>query len=196
MPFSQLMRISIHAPHTRGDRELRRHHVLLAISIHAPHTRGDSKSRSIGNVPIIFQSTPLIRGATKAGWRDREWRVFQSTPLIRGATCYVSGIVYEHVISIHAPHTRGDMRSSARATSKMISIHAPHTRGDTTRTSRTRTTWHFNPRPSYEGRPQHIVQLKSNALYVVSQCKRSLATSAKKLLSHINIRLSRCEGAV
>ena len=55
---------------------------------------------------------------------------FQSTPLIRGATWVLSANYNAQIISIHAPHTRGDRTSFTRATFGMISIHAPHTRGD------------------------------------------------------------------
>ena len=35
-----------------------------SISIHAPHTRSDKDFQTGGMIPAIFQSTPLIRGAT------------------------------------------------------------------------------------------------------------------------------------
>ena len=123
-----------------------------------------------------FQSTPLMRGATCVEKIFISVKRFQSTPLMRGATdiwqsttrmpdgfnprpsCegrrHVHRMVQVHaVVSIHAPHARGDpavcvitiatllfqstplMRgaTAARADKQLmldVSIHAPHARGD------------------------------------------------------------------
>ena len=78
-------------------------------------------------------------------------------------------------ISIHSPHTRGDITDSSYVTTAAlfqsaplmrgetgtttlldilegISIHSPHTRGDRTSASPRWRTSYFNPLPSYEGR--------------------------------------------
>ena len=82
---------------------------------------------------------------------------------------------YIQDISIHAPHTRGDLRNSLNPAMFLyfnprpsyegrlqlfilglrrflISIHAPHTRGDAHRKCNRERGDDFNPRPSYEGR--------------------------------------------
>ena len=57
------------------------------------------------------------------------------------------------IISIHSPHTRGDLCGESRRYTASISIHSPHTRGDVChRRSRGDLQRDFNPLPSYEGR--------------------------------------------
>ena len=118
--------------------------VLQRISTHAPHTRGDrSRIRLPGPHPA-FQPTPLIRGATYRNHAVALPRLeFQPTPLIRRATEHQAGGLQLPAISTHAPHTRGDC-------------------------ARTRFPWsrtHFNPRPSYEGRPIILSFFASSALF-------------------------------
>ena len=82
-----------------------------------------------GNHPL-FQSTPLMRGATEVVTQTLEPLEFQSTPLMRGATIYQVSEEYQLMVSIHAPHARGDL--SRTQLSPVFSC--------------------FNPRPSCEGR--------------------------------------------
>ena len=56
-----------------------------------------------------FQSTPLMRGATRARTSGTTGSIrFQSTPLMRGATPAGTVHAVSPVVSIHAPHARGD----------------------------------------------------------------------------------------
>ena len=80
--------ISIHAPHTGGDRRPEGTCGQLIISIHAPHTGGDGLPPARRGWVKAFQSTPPIRGATTGETKDRA----------------------AIIISIHAPHTGGDAR--------------------------------------------------------------------------------------
>ncbi len=89
------------------------------------------------------------------------------------------------MISIHAPHTRGDLPSVTQLTTRLIfqstplirgataaeptffifvsiSIHAPHTRGDHNASCATPTRRYFNPRPSYEGRLTRASEKRSS----------------------------------
>ena len=115
------------------------------ISIHSPHMRGD------GVIPISvdsharFQSTPLIRGETIGARLVKLCDLFQSTPLIRGETRFAPCHYAKSTISIHSPHTRGDSSRSARRPSPR---------------------WHFNPLPSYEGRP--VAQYRRELAEVIS----------------------------
>ena len=81
---------------------------LLGISIHSPHARGDhtplnssDSQKKFQSTPLMrgetiiitavfhlpeFQSTPLMRGETWTGWLHSVHRQFQSTPLMRGET--------------------------------------------------------------------------------------------------------------
>ena len=58
------------------------------------------------------------------------------------------------VVSIHAPHARGDLQSVYVFLLPRVSIHAPHARGDTCPLRAPAARKRFNPRPSCEGRPQ------------------------------------------
>ena len=56
-------------------------------------------------------------------------------------------------ISIHSPHTRGDVTALQRRMNEFqISIHSPHTRGDFQGLVPFLRIPHFNPLPSHEGR--------------------------------------------
>ena len=56
-------------------------------------------------------------------------------------------------ISIHSPHTRGDLFRELKAIIEQpISIHSPHTRGDSSAFSCASRMIYFNPLPSHEGR--------------------------------------------
>ena len=91
-----------------------------------------------------------MRGATSKNQFQLAALEFQFTPLMRGATNTV-GFVKSFVVSIHAPHARGDgyvarrtwhavfqftplMRGATAETEEPltvgVSIHAPHARGD------------------------------------------------------------------
>ena len=100
------------------------------ISIHAPHTRGDVSGFFIILRILTFQSTPLIRGATTYGATPRGGRHFNPRPSYEGRPVLT---VYDCLV-------------------EDISIHAPHTRGDLHPLLSHRLTRYFNPRPSYEGR--------------------------------------------
>ena len=148
---------------------------LHLISIHAPHTRSDDNGASGCAEAVGFQSTLLIRGATisKISMLARQSR-FQSTLLIRGATPCSPVTLCGQTISIHAPHTRSDTGGRTKKRRNGISIHAPHTRSDqidsiwktsfqfqSTLLIRGATRLilsgkplsNFNPRSSYEERP-------------------------------------------
>ena len=104
----------------------------IIISIHAPHTRSDKQlaDDKRGRV-FLFQSTLLIRGATAILIIAVCVDIFQSTLLIRGATIRPLSAYQSYAISIHAPHTRSDPTTTrANGLSRQISIHAPHTRSD------------------------------------------------------------------
>ena len=148
--------------------------IKLSISIHSPHTRGDRMriwlSSATGyfnplpshegrlnfpaplRVAAPFQSTPLTRGETPTAWSSGAIAIFQSTPLTRGETLQIAG-AFAHTIFQSTPLTRGEtfvpsrMRGVDRfqstpltrgetpfysdlAEDKLISIHSPHTRGD------------------------------------------------------------------
>ena len=77
---------------------------------------------------------------------------FQSTPLMRGATRDQRRTGRVMVVSIHAPHARGDRRLAPLAPRGLVSIHAPHARGDCPLQLDVIERAGFNPRPSCEGR--------------------------------------------
>ncbi len=100
------------------------------ISIHAPRMRGDDGGPDADTALNDFNPRPSYEG--------RPWSSPSTAPTS---------------ISIHAPRMRGDHSHGARPVSRAISIHAPRMRGDCRRATGWRRGSHFNPRPSYEGRP-------------------------------------------
>ena len=122
--------VSIHAPHARGDQMVTLLSTTAICFNPRPSCEGRLIPKTIADQIIKFQSTPLMRGATRVTSPPAGTDGFQSTPLMRGATD--GRLVEPHalVVSIHAPHARGDARAAR---------YRPPTR-------------RFNPRPSCEGR--------------------------------------------
>ena len=87
MPGERAIKISIHSPHTRGDRT------------HARNRYDDDH----------FNPLPSYEGRRERQKKLALYNIFQSTPLIRGETrpqiLFCGSLV---AISIHSPHTRGD----------------------------------------------------------------------------------------
>ena len=127
--------------------------VEALISIHAPHTEGDGRERMRRFRMNYFNPRPPHGGRPREIGSCLPLSSFQSTPPTRRATYAVDGGYTGTEISIHAPHTEGDVdramqgRLSVRFQSTpptrratrlhtpgdvypSISIHAPHTEGD------------------------------------------------------------------
>ena len=104
------------------------------ISIHAPLTRCDLMKASSSMGFSIFQSTHLLRGATYQRGFGHDLEEFQSTHLLRGATGSYALTNPPCLISIHAPLTRCDR------------VFLPHPQHPS----------YFNPRTSYEVRPEEV----------------------------------------
>ena len=142
-------------PLTRGE-TVRRfvYRRLIPISIHSPHTRGDRWPNGKSSKLIAFQSTPLIRGETRLAIRHISILLyFNPLPSYEGRPGCCTVRREKNKISIHSPHTRGDRGKMNMNLSTFISIHSPHTRGDAGVASVPPITKHFNPLPSHEGRP-------------------------------------------
>ncbi len=74
----------------------------------APLMRGATPFGFPPSSPPLFQSAPLMRGATaRLVHLQRLWR-FQSAPLMRGATAARRLSSQVQIVSIRAPHARGD----------------------------------------------------------------------------------------
>ena len=122
--------VSIHAPHARGDHARVHGGHPLIVSIHAPHARGDRTwSRRL---PIRggFNPRPSCEGRQghcKLLQRDT---CFNPRPSCEGRRERAVADAERPAVSIHAPHARGDLRGLARPASEPVSIHAPHARGD------------------------------------------------------------------
>ena len=129
-----MIKISIHAPHTRSDKFRKDQTVLVNISIHAPHTRSDGLTsekdfrrdnfnpRSSYEERQVFtcKIRRVIHFNPRSSYEERRHILdngaerpcgFQSTLLIRGATTDILGRLTYGRISIHAPHTRSDWGS-------------------------------------------------------------------------------------
>ena len=172
------LRVSIHAPHARGDRRLTVKKTRFAVSIHAPHARGDQWPRGSRRARCRFNPRPSCEGRPSRHCCPPCSRSFNPRPSCEGRPETASRSGWPQLVSIHAPHARGDaslrcpllpyrsfqstplMRGATRRgrggqRPAQVSIHAPHARGD--RRCARSAAWgaSFNPRPSCEGR-QHI----------------------------------------
>ena len=67
---------------------------LLGISIHSPHARGDHTPLNSSDSQKKFQSTPLMRGETSALCVIISLEKFQSTPLMRGETIIITAVFH------------------------------------------------------------------------------------------------------
>ena len=77
--------ISIHSPHARGDDEIIDGLRIAHISIHSPHARGDLTVDAVAYSLDAFQSTPLMRGETFAATQTRkESQNFNPLPSCEG----------------------------------------------------------------------------------------------------------------
>ena len=174
-----LKRISIHAPHTRGDDFAQLFYVigsqfqstplirgatclcsasslvLLHISIHAPHTRGDLHWHRRITAFDIIQSTPLIRGATGPSWLTSHWESdFNPRPSYEGRLPCSRRHRNDRWNFNPRPSYEG-RPSAANTSSTMKEFQStPLIRGATSIPVPSRQLpSNFNPRPSYEGRP-------------------------------------------
>ena len=135
--------VSIHAPHARGDTLNKTYDLSSEVSIHAPHARGDlGRAR-----PLLwlrgFNPRPSCEGRPVFCPVVKPLVWFQSTPLMRGATSRALVLAAEHLVSIHAPHARGDSRPRTRLTNRTC----------------------FNPRPSCEGRPRILATERQSSWF-------------------------------
>ena len=102
-----------------------------------------------------FNPRPSYEGRLSEASEDlRGGSNFNPRPSYEGRPRRIRHARRLHAISIHAPHTRGDLARNKVRWIVSISIHAPPTRGDLICTSISVTSGDFNPRPSYEGRLQ------------------------------------------
>ena len=88
------------------------------ISIHAPHARGDLPQMVQCFIRGYFNPRPSCEGRLDGKTTLAREKLFQSTPLMRGATFGDWIRDFSVRISIHAPHARGD--SSLLDTKKSI----------------------------------------------------------------------------
>ena len=102
------------------------------VSIHAPHARGDLKYSVSSVFNGRFNSRPSCEGRPALQMIENARVGFQFTPLMRGATMLLYGQRVGMVVSIHAPHARGDHKNETA----LLRGHG------------------FNSRPSCEGRPE------------------------------------------
>ena len=129
--WTKYIAVSIHRPHTRPDfcsspsvpvsRKFQFTGLIRgptpasafsllykAVSIHRPHTRPDDNHAEHVALHREFQFTGLIRGPTLWLWQCLTYPRFQFTGLIRGPTIYNFADNFQHIVSIHRPHTRPD----------------------------------------------------------------------------------------
>jgi len=106
-------RISIHAPHTRSDRDTAESITSRKISIHAPHTRSDPAKRQPQHPCADFNPRPSYeeRLSTCTSLTSSR-RNFNPRPSYEERRLQRAHRARQAHISIHAPHTRSDRRSA------------------------------------------------------------------------------------
>ena len=104
---------------------------IINISIHSPHARGDEGGETMFGNATVFQSTPLTRGETcKARHALRDRRISIHSPHARGDTTQKSA---SNRLRYFNPLPSCEGRLWADKTSAdepQISIHSPYARGD------------------------------------------------------------------
>ena len=146
------LRVSIHAPHARGDESEQSPTLSVQLFQSTPLMRGATCGALPGLPRSQFQSTPLMRGATTKAQSDIDQFKFQSTPLMRGATALLDGETITREFQ-STPLMRGATFGTRHVILfQQVSIHAPHARGDQSARTSTWPRTCFNPRPSCEGR--------------------------------------------
>ena len=175
--------ISIHSPHARGDTLTRVTDPQSANFNPLPSCEGRHRRTRLSFSSSTFQSTPLIRGETyKASVQTSaepdfnplpscEGRLaksgfnyvatsFQSTPLTRGETPPDAAGLLRHPISIHSPHTRGDLSDNGMRSLIGHCNPLPSHEGRQTGIIMIAALKNFNPLPSHEGRPGSSAQIQ------------------------------------
>ena len=135
--------VSIHAPHARGDLPRQ-----WSLPYHQrfnprPSCEGRRRSRASLGHGCGFNPRPSCEGRPVFCPVVKPLVWFQSTPLMRGATSRALVLAAEHLVSIHAPHARGDSRPRTRLTNRTC----------------------FNPRPSCEGRPRILATERQSSWF-------------------------------
>ena len=146
------------------------------ISIHAPHARSDYRMALALFSISQFQSTLLMRGATSLSYLLMSAVArFQSTLLMRGATCDDGFRDVFAAISIHAPHARSDMPSTASARRPRFQSTLLMRGATTICGQRCRCNVNFNPRSSCEERPHgvRVVELRDDRISIHAPHARS-----------------------
>ena len=82
-------------------------HEFQSISL----MRGETRHSVLTGRCSSFQFTPLMREETPEATAMCGFKRFQSTPLMRGETAVLRVHAVGVIISIHSPHTRGDVMS-------------------------------------------------------------------------------------
>ena len=166
--------VSIHAPHARGDPRTGPARSRRPGFNPRPSCEGRPPRATPSPAGSRFNPRPSCEGRPRSSTgRQPPWRFnprpscegrpdrideemvelpFQSTPLMRGATRHIRREAARRLVSIHAPHARGDRCGSLRLTGRRCFNPRPSCEGRPRRTRPRRAPCCFNPRPSCEGR--------------------------------------------
>ena len=121
------------------------------ISIHSPHTRGDRTHARNRYDDDHFNPLPSYEGRQSVqNIKSLNLRISIHSPHTRGDTT-TANTAARGYISIHSPHTRGDICSASFEPYVCISIHSPHTRGDVYHDGANRSFSRFQSTPLIRG---------------------------------------------
>ena len=168
------------------------HSIMYLISIHAPHTRSDLAPQNAPPVsPVISIHAPHTRSDGCHGLHGGNREISIHAPHTRSDVLPLCCSPRTLNISIHAPHTRSDVPNRTTHTlTYSISIHAPHTRSDDRLRHHKSPSRYFNPRSSYEERPQQParisrdLQISIHAPHTRSDNSRPLNAELLKISIH------------
>ena len=130
-------KVSIHAPHARGDDSDTMAKYIITSFNSRPSCEGRQRKSFAGPSVLCVNSRPSCEGRHDEIHPYQVKAMFQFTPLMRGATGHY--VVTSEVV--------------------FVSIHAPHARGDSRRRHYLQQKNGFNSRPSCEGRRQDSISL-------------------------------------
>ena len=146
--------ISIHAPRTGSDAQLRVLHAPVGdFNPRSPH--GERPVRVGGNSQTCYFNPRSPHGERQnAVFITNDATVFQSTLPARGATrCnHYAGNVRKY-FNPRSPHGERPCRGYKARHEQTISIHAPRTGSDVVATNCNQVAMHFNPRSPHGERP-------------------------------------------
>jgi len=165
--------------------------IYQSISIHVPRTRDDPFSVFYTVCKRYFNPRPSYEGRQNNLFLILTATAFQSTSLVRGTTSLRHTFATRCYISIHVPRTRDDLFIFCVVLSKVNFNPRPSYEGRPEYKRKNRVGNHFNPRPSYEGRltgkklEPYTIEFQSTSLVRGTTVTNSLVSFQTVISIHV-----------